>query len=320
MASVTVGGSINGTNFYFPTSTTFQIALAQKILSEAFSSPTTQLLTSSSPLTSALVVDIAAAGSLISGVSSIPSPEIALGGQNGVYVTAGATLSTVVAADYTNSSVVNDSPNGGLIAATGIGGNVLLGLAGESNFTTGTLGQDIVYLNGAADSLTSNGSDAVLVGGPSTVAAAGAGIDNVLMTNSTTLNFINGSAPGATDSITGAANGVVVLAGTGATSIMSATGPETFFIDTSAGNVTLNGNMQTTNTFEFVKNLDNATAQVAVNNFATGDAVDLHGYLSFNVTATPANSAGSVLHLSDGSQVSFNNLSAASLQQVIKVT
>jgi hypothetical protein len=214
---------------------------------------------------------------------------------------------------------VNNNPNGGLIAATGAGGNVLLSLAGESNFTTGIVGQDVVVLNGAANALSSNGSDAVLVGGPSTITAAASGIDNVLMTTGTTLNFINGSTLGATDSITGAANGTVVVAGTGATSIASATGPETFFVDTSAGNVTLNGNLQANDTFEFVKNLDHATANVVVNNYAAGDTLNIHGYTGFNPVALAANPAGSMLQLSDGSQVTFSDLSVASLQAAVKV-
>ena len=318
MASVTVTGSIGGTNFFFPTSTTFQTALAQQILSSAFSSSTTELATGSGgPITSAQVVDTSSTGSVLTGASSIPSAQIALGGQDGLYVTGGSTLSTVVAADNSNSSVVNDNPNGGLIAATGAGGNALLALAGASNFTTGISGQDIVYLDGAANSLTSDGSDGVLVGGPSTVTAAPSGLDNILLTSGTTLAFINGSASG-TDSITGAPSATVVLAGTGSTSISSGVGPETFYVDTSAGNVTLNGNLQPTDTFQFVKNAGTSTANVMVNNFASGDAVDVHGYAGFNITAAAGNPAGSMLQLSDGSQVTFSNLSVAVLQQTVK--
>ena len=320
MASVTVTGAVGGTGIFFPASTSFQTALKQQILGSAFSSLTTTFISGSGGvLTSGLVVDISSSGSVLSGASSIPSAQVALGGQDGVYITGGTALSTVVAADNSNSSVVNDNPNGGLIAATGAGGNVLLGLAGENNFTTGLAGQDVVYLSGAANSLTTNGSDAVLVGGPSTVTAAPSGIDNVLLTSGTTLAFINGSASGTTDSITGAANGTIVVAGTGSTSIASGIGPETFYVDTSAGNVTLNGSLQATDTFEFVKNASSASANLAVNNFASGDAVNVHGYAGFNVTAAAGNPAGSVLQLSDGSQVTFSNLSAATLQQTIKV-
>jgi hypothetical protein len=347
MALVTVTGSFGNTSVVFPTSTAIQTALAQQVLEAAFSAVTTQLVTgpggaTTSPavfniiasgsasaatelvtglgglITSPLVVDIATSTNVLTGTAAIPTAQVALGGQSGVYITGGTAVSTVVAADNTGSSIVNDSSSSALLAATGAGGNVLLGLSGANNFSTGTLGNDIVYLDGAANSLTSNGSDAVLVGGPSTVTAALTGSDNILLTYGTTLNFINGSQSGAVDSITGAANSTVVAAGYGAESIASGIGPETFYVDTSAGNVTLNGNLQGNDIFEFVKNHDNATANIVVNNLGSGDALNLHGYGSFNVAPAAGNAAGSVLMLSDGSQVTFNNVSTAVLQQTIK--
>ncbi len=328
MAAVTVSGS-TGTPAFFPTSTPMQTAFAQQVLGAAFASLTNQLTVGSftgqvvtgagGPLTSALTLDLAAAGSLLTGVSSVPGAMVALGGQGGVYITGGTAVSTVVAADNSNSSIVNSNPSGALLAATGAGGNVLLGLAGANNFITGLGGQDIVFMDGTSNSLTSNGSEAVLVGGPSTVTAGASGIDNVLLTSSATLNFINGSKTGSVDSITGAANSTVVLAGYGATSVASGAGPESFYVDTSSGNVTLNGNMQTTNTFEFVQNMANATGNVLVNNFATGDAVDIHGYASFKVAAAVGNASGSVLQLSDGSQVTFSNLATTALQAAVKI-
>ena len=319
MPAVTVTGSLNGTSIYFPTSTPFQTALAQQVLGAAFASLSTEFVTGAGgPITSSLVVDFSESGSTLTGTSSIPSAQLALGGQDGVYITGGTVASTVVAADNTNTSLVNDNPADALLAATGIGGNVLLGLAGANYFATGIGGQDITVLDGASNSLTSNGSDAVLVGGPSTVTAAPTGLDNILVTTGTTLDFINGSKPGGVDSITGAANSTVVVAGFGAESISSGVGPETFYVDTSSGNVTLNGNLQSTDTFEFVKNMNAATANVVVNNFATGDMVDLHGYTSFNVTAAAGTGTGSILQLSDGSQVTFSNVSASALQQTIK--
>ena len=327
MPSVTVTGS-TGTPAFFLTSTPVQSAFAQQILGAAFTAVTNQLAVSSfagqvvtggGPLTSGLILDLATSGSVLTGTSSVPSALVALGGLNGVYVNGGTAVSTVVAADGSNSSVVNDNPGGALLAATGAGGNVLLGLTGANNFNTGLGGQDIVFLDGAANSLTSNGSEAVLVGGPSTITAAASGIVNVALTASTTLDFINGSKPGLVDSITGAANGAVVVAGYGATSIASGTGPEVFFVDTSSGNVTLNGNLQNTNTFEFVHNVTNATGNVLVNNFAAGDAVNIHGYTSFTVAAAAGNPLGSVLQLSDGSQVTFGNVTATTLQTAVKV-
>ncbi len=108
------------------------------------------------------------------------------------------------------------------------------------------------------------------------------------------------------------------MAGAGNTSVTSGTGPEAFFVDTSAGNVTPNGGSQTTATFEFVENANTATLQGLVNNFAAGDAVNVHGYRSYNITAQPGNPAGSVLILSNGSQITFSNVSVAMLQQTVK--
>ena len=319
MAAVTITGSLGGQSVFFPTSTAFQTALAQQILTAAFSTPTSELVPGSGAVTSSIVLDLSKSGSVITGAASIPSVQVAMGGQFSTYVTGGAAFSTVVAADNTNTSIVNNNPFGGLVAATGAGGNVLLGLAGANNLTTGTAGQDVVFLYGSANSLTTNGSDAVLVGGPSTITAAAGGLDNVLLTSGTTLNFINGSQSSAPDSITGAANGTVVLAGTGSTSVTSAGGPETFYVDTSSGNVTLNGSRQPTDTFEFVKNHDAATGNVLVNNAAVGDTVYVHGYASYNVSAVASNPAGALLQLSDGSQVTFSNLTTAALQQAVKL-
>ncbi len=323
MAAVTVTGTVGGVAISFATNTALQTAYAQAIIASA--AGPTGAVTQGGVLTSAFTVDVGTG--ILSGPGPGAAPQsafVALAGQGGVFVTGASTpatpsFSTVVAADNSNSSIVNNNPFGGLSAATGAGGNVLLGLAGANTFTTGTGGQDIVYLNGASNTLTTNGADAVLVGGPSTITAAAGGVDSVLMTTGTQLAFINASRAGTVDSITGAANGVIVLAGTGATSIASGTGPESFFVDTSAGNTTLNGNLAANDMFTFIKDANVGTANVVVSNFTSSDAVNVHGYAGVQFTIG-ANTAGSaVLALTDGSTVTFNNVSAAQLAAQTKL-
>ena len=315
--AVTVSGTIGGQSITFPTNSALQQQLATSILAGALGS-TGSILSSGGASTATAFTVSTGTSNIITGSSAVPLTQVALDGQTAIYATGGSLLSIVVAADNSNSSVVNNTPGGALIASTGAGGNVLLGLSGANQFVTGTGGQDIVFLNGAGNTLTSNGSDAVLVGGPSTIVAAAGGADNVLMTTGTTLAFINGSV-GKVDTITGASNGVIVVAGSGATSIASGAGPEAFFVDTAAGNVTLNGNLQTNDAFTFVK--DAATtpgaANVVVTNFATGDTIGVHGYAGAQFTVAAAGS-GSVLALTDGSTVTFTNVSAATLSATVK--
>ena len=316
MAGVTVTGAVANTRVSIATSSALQSTFAQQIISS--SNSTSQLVTGSGgPATSPLVVDVSAL-SLITGAVSVPSVQVVLAGQFGTYTTGGTTLSTVVAADNSNSSIANTNPTGGLLAVTGAGANLLQGLAGVNQFVTGTGGQDGVTLSGLSNNLTSNGADGVLVGGPSTISAGATGEVGAQMAPGATLAFVNGSAPNIVDSITGAAGGSLVIAGTGNTSVTSGAGPEIFLIDTSAGNVTLNGSLQNNDTFAFVKNAAVGTNQTLVTNFATGDQVLVHGYAGYNVTAAAGNPAGSVLTLSDGSQVTFSNVSAAVLQQTVK--
>ncbi len=277
-------------------------------------------------LTSTYTTDISQTGSILTGPAPGGSAQVLLNGQFGTFFTGvgsppTASTSIVVAADNTNSSIVNDNPFGGLIVQTGAGGNVLLGLAGQNNFFTGTGGSDVVVLDGASNTLTTHGADAVLVGGPSTVTAAGNGLDNVLMTTGTNLAFINGTTiPGAVDSVTGAANASITLAGTGSTSVASGAGPEAFYVDTGAGKVTLNGNLQTSDAITLLKDAATTpgTAAVTVNNFA-GSTVNVHGYAGAEFTVGGAASGvGSTLTLTDGSSVTFTNLSTAQLTAVTK--
>ena len=311
----TVAGAVGGTSVSFATNTIIQQVLAQTILNAA--GPTTTAFVNAPVfnITTATTIDQFPGASVVTGNISVANANILLNSQFGTYVTGGTTNSTVVAADNTNSSVVNTNPFGNLIASTGAGGNVLYGAAGGNQFFTGVGGQDLVILNGSSNTLVSAGSDAVLVGGPSTITAAAGGLDTILDTNSASINFINASARGVS-SIIGAQGGTIVVAGFGATSVTSGAGPEAFLVDTSAGSVTLNGSLQTTDVFTFQKGLSAiGTGNELVTNFAQGDIVNVKGYAGFNVAAT---GAGSVLLLSDGSQVTFNNVSAATLAATVK--
>ena len=317
MAAVTVTGSISGTSFSFLGSTPAQITLAQQIIASATGATATLVTGAGGLITTGTTVAIGA-GTSLTGVAGVALSNVVLDGPNESYFTGAAPFSQVVAADNSSATIENNNPSGGLLAVTGAGPNQLLGLAGVNAFTTGIGGNDVVILNGAANNLTSNGSDAVLVGGPSTITAAASGIDNISMTASTTLAFINGSKAGVVDTVTGAGTSSITLAGTGSTSVTGGTGSETFNIDTSAGNITLNGSAQV-DTLEFIKDANVATGQVTVNNLGAGSAIDVHGYAGYNITAAAGNAAGSVLVLSDGSQVTFSNVSTATLTATIKV-
>ena len=186
---------------------------------------------------------------------------------------------------------------------------MLAGFVQMNQFVTGVGGQDVVFLMGTRNSLVSNGTDAVMVGGPSTVTATATGLDKIAMTAGTSLTFVNGSAPSAVDSITGAANGVVVVAGSGSTSVAAGAGTESFFVDTAAGNVTLNAGLHPSDVIVFVQDGPAGTNQTSVTNLGLGDAVLLHGYAGYTVGALAGNTVGSVLSLSDGSKVTFTDAS-----------
>ena len=85
--------------------------------------------------------------------------------------------------------------------------------------------------------------------------------------------------------------------------------------------MTLNGNLQTTDAFIFVKDAATTpgTANVLVNNFAAGDTIGVRGYTGAQFTVgSAANGIGSTLLLTDGSSVTFTNLSAAALAATVK--
>ncbi len=254
--------------------------------------------------------------STLSGSAAMPMADIVLDNPGASYTTGASAASIVAVGDGAPSTIINNGAGDALIAVTGAATNTLEGLAGANQFVTGTGGQDAVLLYGAANSLTTSGADAVLVGGPSTITAAAAGLDLVAMTAGTTLTFVNLTSGPAADSITGAAGGTVILAGPGNASLTAAAGAEGFVVDTSAGNITLNGAPGGGDTFLFVKDASNASANVAVNAFAGNDTLAVHGYAGFSVQA---GAGGAVLALSDGSQVTFGGASVATIQQAVKI-
>lgn len=326
MAAVTVTGSASGTPISFGTSTAIQTSMAQSILSAAMVG--SQIVPAGGGTISSTYAVVTGAG-VVTG-SSVTGGSVLLTAPGAVFFAGGVATATtigtpvtttVVAADNVGAAIVNSNPTGALVAITGAGGNFLDGAAGQNAFTTGIGGQDLVFLNGAANSLTSNGADAVLVGGPSTITAASNGADVISMTAPTTLNFINGSKAGVVDSITGATGSTIALAGTGATSITSGIGASAFNVDTSAGNVTLNGSFASGDTFEFSRVttasgvLTAGTANVTVNNAAANDSILIKSNLTDTVTA---GNAGTVVALSDGSSVTFTNLTVSQVNAIIK--
>ena len=318
MAGSTITGAVAGLQVSVDASTTLQQGIAAQVLNAAAALNAVVFKTSSGMLSSGTAI-VSGTNSLVSGATSVPSALVLLTGQSNSYINNGTTLSTVVAADNTNSTIVNANPHGALVGVTGAGANLLYGLVKANQFVTGVGGQDLVFLDGSSNSLTTNGSDGVWVGGPSTVTAAASGLDHIVLARGATLSFINGSASSAVDSITGAANGSVAVAGMGNTSVTAGAGAETFYVDTAAGNVTLNANSNAADVLVFVRDGPSSTNQTNVTMFAKGDAVLLHGYGGYNISSLTGNPSGSVLSLSDGSQVTFNNASAATLTAAVKL-
>ncbi len=266
---------------------------------------------------------------MVAGAASVPAVQVLMDAGSGqTYTTNGTALSTVVAGDNTQPVIINNSPSSALLAVTGavlpsangtFFANTLEGLAGANQFVTGANGRDAVVLNGAANSLTSNGFDVVLVGGPSTISAAAGSTDMVTVTAATSLAFVNAPNGSTVDSITGAANSIILLAGGGNTAITSGAGVEYDFVDTSAGSVTLTANSAGSDLFTFIKDQNSATANVQVNAFTASDVVAVHGYASFSVAPAAGAAGNAVLSLSDGSQVTFNGVAAATLQAAVKI-
>ncbi len=318
MAGTTITGSVAGVNIAVNTSGDLQQGAAAQILSSAAAATGIVFKTASGALTGGTSI-VSGPGSVVWGATSVPSASVLLNGASDLYIDTGTARSTVVAADNSNSTIISANPQGALVGVTGAGANLLEGLAKAVQFITGAGGQDLVFLYGTRNTLTSSGSDGVFVGGPSTVTATPTGLAHIVMTKGTTLSFVNGSAASAVDSITGAANGSVVVAGLGNTSVTAGPGAESFFIDTAAGNVTLTGNLHASDVFEFLEDGNRGANQTTIANFTGRDAVLLNGYGSYNVAAVAGNPTASVLSLSDGSQVTFTNATAETVMAAVKI-
>lgn len=307
------------------TSTPVQTALAQQILTLAAKTSGSQTLyapgQSSIPLATTLaspvLVDLPERQDTITGAAAVQSANLLLANPGATYVTGGTAASVVVVADAAPATVVNNSAGDSLIAVTGAANNMLGGLAGANEFITGSGGQNAVLLDGGANALSTYGTDAVLVGGSSTITVQPGAIDNAVMTTSTTLAFVNLSANLTPSSITGAAGATVVMTGPGNTVVTAGAGSESFFVDSSAGNTTLKGSSAGGDGFTFVHDASNSTATIVVSSFVASDTLSVHGYAAFNVQANAT--GGASLSLSDGSQVTFANTAVATIQQAVRV-
>ena len=279
------------------TSAPLQTAFAMAIGAQAASAQIvsgTGFAPQSVTVANAVVIDLPNGSDTITGAAAVPRDQVLLANAGAVYATGGTAISTVVVADATPATVINNNPNGALLALTGAAnaggtGDTLEGLAGANQFVTGAGGSNAVLLDGVANSLTTSGTDAVLAGGPSTVTAAGGGSDAITLSPGTTLAFVNGSTAPGGSFVHSADGGIVLLAGPGTTQIVPRTGTEYDFIDTSAGNVTISAGPGF-NAFTFIKNADAGTANVFVNlppppNVSLGDVVAIHGYASSSIGA-----------------------------------
>ena len=314
-----------GTTVAASTSTDLQTAFVNQILAAAAAMPATSqtiytpnaALRQTVLLRTPIAIDLPSGVDTIEGGAAVPQAQVVLASSGGTYVTELTQVSIVVAADNTSSTIVNNNLGGGMIAVTGAGQNTIEGLGGANQVITGNGGVDTILLEGGANSLTSNGDDIVQVAGPTTVTAAAGGLVNIQMLNNTTLAFVNQSAVGLPDTVSGASGMIMDLAGPGSTSITAGAGTEYFFVDTSAGNVTLNANPYVTDALTFVRDAPGATANIVVTGLGTASLVAIHGYGGYSITASTTNPANAVLALSDGSRVTFANTAAASVASVL---
>ena len=314
------GASVTGA-----TSTDIQSAFAAEILMAAAAMPANAQTIynpvteprEAIPLRTTYLVDLPNGLDTVEGSGGIPGAQVLLANPGSTYVTELTGLSVAVATDNIEATIVNNNPGGALLAATGAGENSLQGLAGANQFITGNGGVDDVVLNGSYNVLTSNGNDAVNVAGPATITAAGGGDDGIQLFANATLAFANESASPMQSVIDGASNTITDLVGTGTTSVTAGAGVEYDFVDTSAGNVTLNANPNAVTAMTFVHDAAVGTANITVQNFSLNDIVAISGYAGANAVTSPTNAANSVLLLSDGSSVTFTNVPATTLQAVV---
>ncbi len=322
----TIQGSAGGQTLILNTSASAQQAVAQVIFASAAASVyNTATATTGGPADASgnYYSVVTAANSKLQGdPDGTGTQYVLLDGSDDIYLTNGAVNSVVAAADDSNATIVNKSAGANLVAATGAGDNVLAGLAGHNSFTTGAGGVDAIVLKGTTNTLDSYGNDTVAAVGPSAIYAGSTATDTIAVGSGATLSFTNASAAPRVDSIQGATGSTITIAGPGNTSVTAGSGPEVFYVDTAAGNVTLNAKLSTSDSITFVKDSlasGPSTANITVTNFTLSDMINLHGYAGTGYSLSSNTAGFAVLNLSDGSTVSFSNVTAAQLQGKIKI-
>ena len=317
-----------GVSFTATTSSPVQTAFLQLILTAANNAPannTTVFTPGAQPsqsisLRTATLIDLPYGFDTVIGSAAVPLAEVILANADATYVTNLSSVSIVVAVDGAQATIINNNPGGAMIAVTGAGQNQIQGRAGANQIITGTGGTDSVILGGGSNSLTSNGADTVQVSGPSTITAGAGGTDAIQILNNAALAFLNTSASPVASTLFGAAGCVVDLVGPGSTSISAGAGQEYYFVDTSAGNVTLNVNPFANDALTLVADANNGGAAIQVNGLGTASLVAIHGYGSYTVTQSTTAPGSAVLGLSDGTQVTFTGVSTAAVLSDLRLT
>ena len=317
-----------GVSFTATTTSPFQTAFLQLILNAATMTPannTTVFNVNAQPremiaLRTATLIDLPYGFDTITGSAAVPLAEVILDNANATYVTSLTGVSVVVAVDGAFSNIINNNAAGGMIAVTGAGQNQIEGLAGANQIITGIGGTDNVVLGGGSNSLTSNGVDTVQISGPSTITATATGTDAIQILNNAAVAFLNTSTSAVASTVNGAANAVVDLVGPGSTSVSAGAGQEYYFVDTSAGNVTLNVNPFANDALTLVADAPNGGAAIQVNGLGTGSIVAIHGYSTYSVAQSATTPGSAVLALSDGTQVMFTGTSTAAVLNDLRLT
>lgn len=330
MANTTV--TIGRQSFSVPTSSDAGTSLVLGIfnsaqllpLGYALSSPTNSALAEIVPLsppnvvvapTTTTVIDINPIAHTVTGGGG--TQQVLLNGANATYLTGKSLSSFIVAADNTNSTIVNNTTNGSMVAVTGAGASAVVGGGSANAIATGPGGSNAVLLNGTANSLDSSGTDQIIIDGRtarvSLVAVEATGTDTISLVNGASVNLVNNSAFIAT--VSGSNGSQVTVSGSGNTQVTAGTGNEILNATASTGNVTLTGGSGNTvmaggkgsDTFSFVRG--QAGGQYTIVNFTAADTLALTGYGPTGAITGETLSGGSVvLTLADSSRITFQSL------------
>lgn len=216
-----------------------------------------------------------------------------LSGVDATYKTGFSQISQIIAADGSDSTIVNDNPHGGLLAFTGSGGNALVGYGLLNVFQTSDGGSDAVIFDGASadvqsNALTSGGNDVVSIfGSPigqqtNTISAVGGGSDQIGLAVGADLTFINNSS--SVSAIAMGDDSNLIVAGRGTTLILASG---------SGGSLT------------FVAN-GASQAESIISDFTDGLSINLIGYAGYEVNVV---NGSTTLTLSDNSDIIFSGVS-----------